>query len=67
MLDRTITISIMIFIVLAIVYTDYSTQAKVYDCTGNLDRYPKAVAQECRELIEEFRRQEEQKGSKIYI
>ncbi len=67
MKDRVITISLIIFAVIVFWHTDFTAEARVYDCTGNLNKYPRHVAEECRELIEEFRRQEEQKGSKIYI
>ena len=67
MKDRIVIVSLIIFAVIVFWHTDFSAEAHIYDCTGNLNKYPRYVAEECRGLIEEFRRQEEQKGSKIYI
>ena len=67
MKDRIIITSLIIFAAVVFWTTNFGLEARVYDCTGDLNKYPKHVAEECRELIEEFRRQEENKGSKIYI
>ena len=67
MIDRIIIISLIIFAAIVFWTTDFGAEARVYDCTGNLNKYPRHVAEECRGLIEEFRRHEEKKDSKIYI
>ena len=67
MIDKIIVIGIIIFSAVALAYTEFNTQAKVYDCTSNLNAYPKHIADECRHLLEEYRRYEEKKNSKTYI
>jgi predicted nucleic acid-binding protein len=65
--EKLIVVTLIIFSALALTYSDFSSQRIIYDCTLNLNLYPKEIANECRQLIEEYRRQEEQKSSKIYI
>ncbi len=68
MKDRIITASIIIFAVMVFWFAD-SPQGRVYDCTlaeWHPD-YPKEVKEECRQLNDEYRRQQEKKDSKIYI
>lgn len=67
MRDRVVTVSLIIFAVVVFWFTEVGGEARVYDCTGNLNKYPKEIAAECRQLIEEYRRQEEKRDSKIYI
>ena len=67
MIARTVTISLIVFAVVVFWYTDFGAEAKVYDCTANLNNYPKHIATECQQLIDEYRRQEEKKESIIYI
>ena len=67
MIDRSITISLIIFAVIVFWFTDFGVQAKVYDCTADLNTYPRHIADECQQLIDEYRRQEEKKESIIYI
>ena len=67
MIDRFIIAGIIFVSAVVLAYSDFGNQSKVYDCTENLNTYPKHIADECRQLIEEFRRQQEKKDSKIYI
>ena len=69
MIDRTITISLIIFAVLVFWFTDFGSQGKVYDCSlaEIHPDYPIFVKEECRKLKEQYRKQEEIKNDKIYI
>lgn len=67
MKDRIITMSLIIFAVIVFWFSNAGYEGKVYDCTSNLNNYPKDIAEECRQLIDDYRRQEEKRDSKIYI
>ena len=67
MIDKVVAVGIVVFCGVVLSYSDFGNQPKVYDCTENLNKYPADIQIECRQLIEEFRRQQEKKDSKIYI
>jgi len=69
MVDKIIILTIIIISAFILAYTDFGTQGKVYNCSiaEFHPDYPKEVKEECRRLIEEYRRQEEKKENKIYI
>ena len=69
MIERIMVAGIIIFSAVVLAYSDFGNQGKVYDCTiaEFHPDYPKEVKEECRQLIEEYRRQQEKKDSKIYI
>lgn len=67
MRDRIIILVIVFLSAMVLVYTDFGNQTRVYDCTGNLNSYPKEVIEECKKLIDEYHRHHNKKDSKIYI
>ncbi len=69
MIDKIIVISIIIFCAVVLSYTDFGNQGRVYNCSlaEFHPDYPKEVKEECRKLIDDYRRHEEKKDSKIYI
>ena len=69
MMDRIIVAVIIIFSAVILSYSDFGTQGKVYNCSMAEFHpdYPKAIKEECRQLLEEYRRHEEKKNSKTYI
>lgn len=67
MKDWTIPISLIIFAIVVFWFTDFGMQSKVYDCTGDLNSYPKHIKSECQEMLKEYQKQEYIKNKEIYI
>lgn len=69
MVDKILVVGMIIVSAVILSYSDFGNQGRVYDCSlaEFHPDYPKEVKEECRKLIEEYRRQEEKRDSKIYI